>query len=86
MSTKIGKEGTTCALVFHYRIYNIKNIFCHKVIDHNLQILVDCSNVLVKDLKGQVANSSLNNWHPLHMNAFKFAIKQRLESPKADLQ
>jgi hypothetical protein len=33
---------------------------------------VDCSNVLVKDLKGQVANSGINNWHPPHMNAFKF--------------
>jgi hypothetical protein len=47
---------------------------------------VDCPNVLVKDLKGQVANSGINNWHPPHMNALKFAIKQRLESPKANLQ
>jgi hypothetical protein len=43
---------------------------------------MDCPNVLVKDFKGQMANSNINMRHPPHMNAFILAIKQRLESPK----
>jgi hypothetical protein len=46
---------------------------------------MDCPNVLVKDLKGQMANFNINNWHQPHMDVLKFAMKQRLESPKVDL-
>ncbi len=43
---------------------------------------MDYPNVLAKEFKGQVANSSINIWHPPHMDCFMLAIKQRLESPK----
>jgi len=56
--------------------------YYHKTSDHSLQILMDCPNVLVRDFKSQVANSSINIQHPPHMDVFMLAIKQRLESPK----
>jgi predicted glycoside hydrolase/deacetylase ChbG (UPF0249 family) len=43
---------------------------------------MDCPNVLVRDFKGQMANSSINMWHPSHIDAFMLVTKQRLESPK----
>ncbi len=42
---------------------------------------MDYPNVLASDLKGQLANFGINIKHPLHMDAFMFTIKQRLESP-----
>jgi len=79
---KLGKEGITCALVFHQRLYSSKNIFYHKASDHSFQIPVDYPNVLARDFKGQVENSNINIQHQSHMDVFMLVIKQRLESPK----
>ncbi len=51
-NTHKGNEGSTCALIFHQRYKNSKNIFYHKANNHCFQISVYYPNVLAKNLKG----------------------------------